>query len=514
MTDTASELLFTACAISKSFPGVKALAEVKFDLKEGEVHALVGENGAGKSTLARIIAGAEIPDSGEMHFCGKSYRPNSRTDAESSGIRMIMQELHLIGNLTIAENILLNKLPNKYGIIDYEKLNRLAQEVMMQVGLGDINSATLVRFLGTGQQQLVEIAAGLSQRCRILIIDEPTASLTDTETELLFTQIRKLRADGVGIIYISHRIEEVVRITDRVTVLRDGKIIATHPTKGLSVDDIIRMMIGRDIEHQQLRHAATTGKAALRVTGLTRGDKIRAITFEVRRGEILGVAGLMGSGRTEMVRALFGADSCDSGETYLGESKKPLKIRRPKDAVRSGIALLPEDRKEQGLLLRLPVRVNISVTRLSSVSHFGWINISKEKNIADKFADALSIRCSSSEQIAGELSGGNQQKVVIAKWIHRDADIFCFDEPTRGIDVGAKFEIYQLLADLAEKGKAVIVISSDLMELMVVCDRIMVISAGRIAAIYGRGEWSQEKIMSAAFSGYINKPAGGITGSC
>ena len=514
MMDTASESLFTTCAISKSFPGVQALAEVKFDLKEGEVHALVGENGAGKSTLARIIAGAEIPDSGEMGFCGRIYQPSSRTDAESAGIRMIMQELHLIGNLTIAENILLNKLPHKFGIIDYEKLNGLAQEVMMQVGLGDIDPAMPVRFLGTGQQQMVEIAAGLSQRCRILIMDEPTASLTDTETELLFTQIRKLKAEGVGIIYISHRIEEVARITDRVTVLRDGKIIATHPTKELSVDGIIRMMVGRDIEHQQLRHAATTGKVALRVTGLTRGDKIRDITFEVHRGEILGVAGLMGSGRTEMVRALFGADGCDSGETYLGEAKKPLKIRRPKDAVRNGIALLPEDRKEQGLLLRLPVRVNISVTRLSSVSRFGWINISKEKNIADKYADALSIRCSSEEQIVGELSGGNQQKVVIAKWIHRDADIFCFDEPTRGIDVGAKFEIYQLLADLAEKGKAVIVISSDLMELMAVCDRIMVMSAGRIAATYSRVEWSQEKIMSAAFSGYINKPAGGITGSC
>jgi ribose transport system ATP-binding protein len=514
MIDPASEILFTARVISKSFPGVLALEAVDFDLKEGEVHALVGENGAGKSTLARIIAGAEIPDLGQMGFCGRIYQPGSRTDAESAGIRMIMQELHLIGNLTIAENILLNKLPHRFGIIDYEKLNRLAQEVMRQVGLGNIDPATPVRFLGTGQQQMVEIAAGLSQRCRILIMDEPTASLTDTETELLFTQIIKLKAEGVGIIYISHRIEEVVRITDRVTVLRDGKIIATHPTKELSVDGIIRMMVGRDIEHQQMRRAATTGKTALRVIGLTRGDKIKDITFEVHKGEILGVAGLMGSGRTEMVRALFGADDCDSGQTYLGESEEPLKIRRPKDAVRNGIVLAPEDRKEQGLLLGLAIRVNISLARLSSISRFGWINVSKENNIADKYADILSIRCSSGEQIVGQLSGGNQQKVVIAKWLHRDADIFCFDEPTRGIDVGAKFEIYQLLADLAGKAKAVIVISSELMELMAVCDRIMVMSAGRITATYSRGEWSQEKIMSAAFSGYINKPAGGKTSSC
>ena len=514
MTDPASETLFTARAISKSFPGVRALEAVDFDLMQGEVHALVGENGAGKSTFARIIAGAEIPDSGEMRFCERPYKPNNRTDAESAGIRMIMQELHLIGNLTIAENILLNKLPHRFGIIDYKKLNGIAREVMTKVGLGDTDPAMPVKFLGTGQQQLVEIAAGLSQRCRILIMDEPTASLTDNETELLFTQIKKLKADGVGIIYISHRIEEIIRITDRVTVLRDGKLISTQPTKQLSVDGIIRMMVGRDLEQQQLRHAATSGQTALSVTGLTRANKVKDVTFCVHKGEILGVAGLMGSGRTEMVRALFGADRRDSGKVCLSDCEEPLEIRRPSDAVRNGIALLPEDRKEQGLLLQLPVRVNISLARLSGVSRFGWIKISSEKIIADEYADALSIRCSSSEQKVGQLSGGNQQKVVIAKWLNRNADIFLFDEPTRGIDVGAKFEIYRIIADLAEKGKAVIVISSDLMELYALCDRIMVMSAGRIAATYGRGEWSQEKIMSAAFSGYINKTSESIGGLC
>ena len=304
--DIANEPLFTAFSISKSFPGVQALKEVNFDLIQGEVHALVGENGAGKSTFARIIAGAEIPDSGEMRFCGKPYRPNNRTDAESAGIRMIMQELHLIGNLTIAENILLNKLPHRLGIIDYKKLNSIAREVMAQVGLGDTDPDMPVKFLGTGRQQLVEIAAGLSQRCRLLIMDEPTASLTDNETELLFTQIKKLKADGVGIIYISHRIEEIIRVTDRVTVLRDGKLISTQYTKRLSVDGIIRMMVGRDLEQQQLRHAATSGETALSVTGLTRANKVKDVTFDVHKGEILGVAGLMGSGRTEMVRALFG----------------------------------------------------------------------------------------------------------------------------------------------------------------------------------------------------------------
>jgi ribose transport system ATP-binding protein len=425
-----------------------------------------------------------------------------------------MQELHLIGNLTIAENILLNKLPHRFGIIDYKKLNRLAQEVMEKVGLGDIDPAMPVKFLGTGQQQLVEIAAGLSQRCRILIMDEPTASLTDNEIELLFNQIAKLKADGVGIVYISHRIEEITRISDRVTVLRDGCVISTSPTKQLSVESIIHLMVGRDIDQQHLRHAQGLGEVALEVTGLTNGDKVKDVAFEVHKGEILGVAGLMGSGRTEMIRTLFGADTRDSGGIYQGESKKPLKIRSPGDAVRNGIALVPEDRKEQGLLLNLPVRVNISLTRLSSVSRFGWVNISREKEIADRFTDSLSIKCSSSEQKVNQLSGGNQQKVVIAKWLNTDADVFCFDEPTRGIDVGAKFEIYQILARLAEKQKAIMVISSDLLELMAICDRIMVMSAGRVAATFARGEWSREKIMSAAFSGYINRPVNNAAGLC
>ncbi len=512
--DTSCETLFKACGLNKSFPGVQALAEVNFDLRRGEVHALVGENGAGKSTLARIIAGAEIPNSGRMYFRESPYQPGSRADAELYGIRMVMQELHLIANLTIAENIFINKLPHTFGIIDCEKLNRSAKELMKQVGLGDVDPATPVGFLGTGQQQMVEIAAGLSQQCRILVLDEPTASLTAAETELLFTQIAGLKTDGVGIIYISHRIEEVVRIADRITVLRDGKVISTHPAEQLSVDGIIRMMVGRSLERQRLRCTTTQGDVALGVVGLSRGNKIKDITFEVHSGEILGVAGLMGSGRTEMVRALFGADRCDSGAVCLGPSKKPLKIRSPGDAVRNGIALLSENRREEGLLLSLPVRVNISLPRLFGVSRFGWIDMEEDRAVADKYTDALSIRCSSCEQVVGELSGGNQQKVVIAKWIYRDADVFFFDEPARGVDVGAKFEIYRMLGELAEKGKAVMVISSDLKELMAVCDRIMVISAGRVAATYSRGEWSQEKIMSAAFSGYINKSAGSSTDLC
>ncbi len=503
MKSATSGTVFRACDIDKSFPGVQALWAVDFDLRAGEVHALVGENGAGKSTLMSIIAGVQKPDSGQMCLYEQQYEPNGRADAEAHGIRMVMQELHLISNLSVAENIFIEKLPNRFGIIDYDKLNGAAREIMKQVGLGDIDPDVPVRLLGVGQQQMVEIAAGLSRRCRILVLDEPTASLTDREIELLFTQIRKLKAEGVGIIYISHRIEEVIRIADRVTVLRDGKVISTNPTSELSVSDIIRMMVGRDLEHEQLRHGSKVGQVALRVVGLTRGRKVRDVSFEVRRGEILGVAGLMGSGRTETMRAVFGADRPDSGEIYLYGASKPVRIRSPRDAVRNGIALLTEDRKEQGLLSALAVRVNISLTRLRDVSRFGWMDISKERAVAGKYIDALSVRCSSVEQAVGELSGGNQQKVVIAKWLYRDCDVLIFDEPTRGIDVGTKFEIYHMLAELAEKGKAVIVVSSDTKELMAVCDRIMVMSAGRVAATFDRGEWSQEKIMAAAFSEYV-----------
>jgi len=502
-----SKTIFRACGINKSFPGVQALSGVDFDLRAGEVHALVGENGAGKSTLMRIIAGVERPDSGQMFLNEQQYQPAGRVrrrGTEAHDVRMVMQELHLISNLSVAENIFIEKLPNRFGVIDYGKLNGAAREIMKKVGLGDVDPDAPVKSLGVGQQQMVEIAAGLSRQCRILALDEPTASLTDKEIELLFAQIRKLKAEEVGIIYISHRIEEVTRIADRVTVLRDGKVISTRLTSELSVSDIIRMMVGRDLEQEHLRHSSKVSQQiALRVVGLTVGDKVRDVSFEVHRGEILGVAGLMGSGRTETMRAVFGADRPDSGKIYLYGASKSVEIRTPREAVHNGIAFLTEDRKEQGLLLSLAVRVNISLTRLRDISRFGWIDIAEERSVADKYIAVLGVRCSSIEQTVGELSGGNQQKVVIAKWLYRNCDVLIFDEPTRGIDVGTKFEIYHMLGELAEKGKAVIVVSSDTKELMAVCDRIMVMSAGQVAATFDRSEWSQEKIMAAAFSQYV-----------
>lgn len=502
MTSDAAETILTAAGIDKSFPGVQALAGVDFDLRAGEVHALVGENGAGKSTLACIIAGVAKQDAGDMTLRGRPYSPASRADAEKQGVRMVMQELNLIGNLTVAENIFIEKLPTKFGFVDYGKLNEGAIQIMKQVGLDDVDPGTPVRLLGVGQQQMVEIAGGLSRQCRILALDEPTASLTDTETELLFYQIKRLKADGAGVIYISHRIEEVIRIADRVTVLRDGKLVSTSPASKLSSEDIVRMMVGRDLDQVQLRHSGEAGSVALRVQELNRGDKVRDVSFEVRRCEILGIAGLMGSGRTETMRAIFGADRAESGRIYLSGEAEPARIDSPRDAVRKGIALLTEDRKEQGLLLSLAIRKNISLMRLGDVSRFGWMDESRERSVADRHAEALSIRCSSTDQLAGQLSGGNQQKVVIAKWLYRDCDVLIFDEPTKGIDVGAKFEIYGMLGDLADKGKAIIFVSSDLKELMAVCDRIIVMSAGTVTGNFTRDEWSREKIMAAALSEY------------
>jgi ribose transport system ATP-binding protein len=500
--DSRSVSLLAVTGIDKAFPGVQALAQVDFDLQAGEVHALVGENGAGKSTLTRILAGIERADAGAMHLAGRPYEPRSRTDAEAHGVRMVMQELNLIGNLTVAENIFMERLPARLGFIRYGKLHQAAREAMEKVGLEDVDPATPVGALGVGRQQMVEIAAGLSRRCRVLALDEPTASLTESEVGLLFTQIRRLKAEGVGIIYISHRIEEVLSIADRVTILRDGRTVGTHATKDVNPDTVIRMMVGRELGQASPTPGGPRGALALRVVGLTSGDRVRDVSFAAYRGEILGVAGLMGSGRTETMRAIFGADRPQAGAIYLHGSEQPARMRRPRDAVRRGIALLTEDRKEQGLFLPLPVRANVSITRLGGLSRLGWIDSARERQVARRYVDSLGIKCWSTEQPAGQLSGGNQQKVVIAKWLHRDCEILIFDEPTRGIDVGAKFEIYRMLGDLAQKGKAIVFVSSDLKELMAICRRILVMSAGRVAGVFERGTWTEDAIMAAAFSGY------------
>ena len=491
--------LLTLRGIWKSF-AEPVLRDVDLELRAGEVHALVGENGAGKTTLAKIVSGLLRPERGSMRLRGNLYAPADKGDAERHGVRMVMQELHLVANLSVAENIFLRTLPSRFGVIDYPRLHQAAREVMVQVGLGGVAPDTPVHRLGVGQQQLVEIAAALAGRCDVLVLDEPTAALTDAEVERLFERIRALRAAGVGILYISHRMEEIGQIADRITVLRDGQVVGTRPADA-PLDEIIRMMVGRDLGEMKRAASPQPGPVALEVKGLCRGQAVRDVSFAVRRGEILGLAGLMGSGRTETLRAVFGADRADAGEVRLHGS--PVRIRSPRDAVRLGIALLTEDRKAHGLLLPLSVRVNATLANLRQLLRPGGVvDTSGEDKAVRRLVRLLSIQCRSTDQPVQELSGGNQQKVVFARWLYRDCDVLLLDEPTRGIDIGAKFEVYQLLNDLATRGKAIVVVSSDLIELMSICDRTAVMSAGRLVATFERGEWSEEKIMEAALSGY------------
>jgi ribose transport system ATP-binding protein len=498
-----STQLLSLQGLSKAYSAL-VLDRVDFSLEEGEVHALVGENGAGKSTLARIIAGLTQPDSGGMFLDGALFAPRSKAEAEEAGVRLVMQELNLIATLSVAENIHLDHMPHRFGWVNYARMEVQARRIMADVGLGDIDPRRSVASLGVGQQQLVEIAAGISRRCRVLVLDEPTAALTCPEIERLFTQIRKLRSSGVGIVYISHRLEEIQQIADRISVLRDGQIVVTRPVGQITLDEIVLRMVGRELGDVVRSATRRQGPVALRVRGLRVGSAVRDVSFEVRRGEILGFAGLMGSGRTETMRAIFGADRAEAGAVYLHDNPDPAEIRSPKDAVRRGIALVTEDRKGQGLFLPLSVRVNITLLKLSHLSRFkSWIAPEAERSAAERWAAKLHIRCASIEQRVSELSGGNQQKVVIARWLLRNCDILIFDEPTRGIDVGAKFEIYQVLSELAAEGKAILIVSSDLKELLSICDRIAVLSAGRLVACFDRGEWTEERIMTAALSEYV-----------
>jgi ribose transport system ATP-binding protein len=491
--------------LQKSY-SVPVLSDFSFELLAGEVHALVGSNGAGKSTFARILSGLTHADSGEIEFLGKPYAPRSKREAEHAGIIMVMQELNVIGTLTVAENIFLSRLPRTAGFVRFAQLRKMARKALARVGLEELDPTTPARQLGVGQQQLVEIAGALAQNCRVLILDEPTAALTDPEIDRLFDNIRRLQAEGVGIIYVSHRMDEIRRIATRVTVLRDGRRVATHPAQEVTPAALVREMVGHDLPERKSGTTRTTQQVGLRVSHLSSGDRVRDVSFEVRRGEILGLAGLIGAGRTETLRAIFGADRKTSGEIFVGDSSRAATIREPADAVRRGIGMVPEDRKMDGLLLAQSIRVNTTLATLSEhVQGGGWLNFRSETSTTNTLGERLGVRCASPEQIVSELSGGNQQKVVIARWLARNCSVLLFDEPTRGIDVAAKDAIYQLLRDLAAEGKAVLVVSSELTELMALCDRILVMSAGSIAAEFLPGEWSQEKITHAAFSGYLDR---------
>ncbi|MCB4363356.1 sugar ABC transporter ATP-binding protein [Hydrogenophaga taeniospiralis] len=493
----AAAVLLRLEGITKRFPGVLALDGVSFEVRRGEVHAVCGENGAGKSTLMKVISGQYQPDAGALHYRGEVCQFQSTAESEAVGIAIIHQELNLVPHLTVAENIFLAREPRKGWLIDRTALHHQAQHCLDRLGL-DIAPDALVKTLSVAQQQMVEIAKALSLNAQVLIMDEPTSSLTESETEKLFAIIHELKRAGVGIVYISHRLDELALIVDRVTVLRDGRYVSTEHLADTSVEQIVAKMVGRSLDDVfPKRTSVPTAEVLLRVQGLTRQGVFHDVNFELRRGEILGFAGLMGAGRTEVARAIFGADPIDAGQVFLGE--KLLAIRSPRDAVRHGLAYLSEDRKHDGLALKMTVAQNITLAHMEAVSNrAGMIQFAKEQDAARHYIGALDIRTPSSSQIVRLLSGGNQQKLVISKWLFRESRVLFFDEPTRGIDVGAKYAIYQLLDQLAGQGIGVVMISSELPEIMGMTDRVAVFHEGRLITIRPTRETSQEEVMHYA----------------
>jgi ribose transport system ATP-binding protein len=485
--------------VSKNFPGVRALSDVRFELAPGEVHALMGENGAGKSTLMKILAGVYAKDSGTILLDGREVAFANPREAQAAGVGIIHQELQLMNHLTVAQNIFIGREPRAaFGLLlDEDKLNRDAAALLAHLNL-TIDPRTVVGDLTVAKQQMVEIAKSFSHNSRVLIMDEPTAALNDAEIAELFKMIRDFKSRGVGIIYISHKVDELKQISDRVTVLRDGEYVGTVPTATTSIETIISMMVGRtlkDVARDTTRKPRD--EVALEVKGLNCGALVKNISFSLRRGEILGFAGLMGAGRTEVARAVFGADRAQSGEIFVRGRK--VAIHTPKGAVAAGIGYLSEDRKRFGLAVGMDVAANVVMASLARFLSFRFFL--RERAIfaeAEKFVKLLGIRTPSLTQEVRLLSGGNQQKVVVAKWLARDCDVLFFDEPTRGIDVGAKAEIYKLLRALAAEGKAIVMISSELSEILRMSDRIVVMCEGRITGELTPEEATQERIMQLA----------------
>lgn len=495
----ATTQLLSLTGVSKEFPGVKALNNVHFDLNKGEVHAIVGENGAGKSTLMKILSGIYKKDAGDIVYQGNHVDVSSPHEAQKLGISIIHQELNLMPDLTVAQNIFIGREDRRKGrvFLDNAKLNKAAKELLAELEL-TLDPKQLVGTLTIAKQQMVEIAKAVSYRGEVIIMDEPTSSLTPTETESLFKIIRTLRAAGKGVVYISHRLEELSNITDRITVLRDGEYVKTLNTLETNIPEVISLMVGRNLEQDQrpdVRPHST--EVVLKVEGISDLKLLRDVSFDLRKGEILGFAGLMGAGRTELARALIGADPKTAGKVFL--NGKEVKIKSPADAVKAGIGYLSEDRKKYGLLLVQNVTFNVILSSIPSFSNkFGFLKTKPAGHIVRDAIKQLSIRTPSENQYVKNLSGGNQQKVVIAKWLTRDCNILIFDEPTRGIDVGAKDEIYKLLTKLASEGKSIIMISSELPEILRMSDRIAVMCEGKLTGIIDNKDADQTKIMQYA----------------
>lgn len=481
--------------VCKAFPGVQALRDVDFVLLPGEIHGLVGENGAGKSTLIKILTGALPKDAGVMRVFGRPYEPRSPSDALRAGISAIYQEFNLVPHLTVAENLFLGREPRRAGgLVDWRRLNAMAEEILGRLGL-PLSPKAHVADLSVAGQQMVEIAKALSVGARILLMDEPSAALTEHDLESLFQQLRRLRSQGVSIIYISHRLAEIFAIADRATVLRDGEVVGTRHVAGLHEMDLVRMMVGRDVETGLPAAAAPSVEPLLEVEGISSGRMVRNCTFEVRAGEIVGLGGLVGSGRTELARAIFGAAPRTGRVVVAGKILPP---GSPRAAIRAGLGLLPEDRKLQGLLLRMLVRENVTLANVGAVARRGFISAGRERAAVRPLVTDLDIRPPETDRAVMYLSGGNQQKVVLAKWLFTHSRVLLLDEPTRGIDVAAKAEVHLLMRRLADEGAALLVISSELPELLKVSDRILVMREGSIAGELAREEATEEKVMALA----------------
>jgi len=486
--------------ISKHFPGVQALDNVDFEVERGEIHALVGENGAGKSTLMKVLMGVYSRDSGRILLDGKEVRISSPKEAENLGISMIFQEFNLLPHLTVGENIFLTRLPRKSFLrtVDWKKLWDNASEILSKLEIS-LDPKSLIKDLSVAEMQMVEIAKALSVNARILIMDEPTSALTQEEIKKLFAQMRKLKDQGVAIVFISHRLEEIKEISDRITVLRDGRKIATVAAGEVTEEEIAEMMVGREVKTLFPKTEVRKGKVLLEVKSLTRRGVFEDVSFYLREGEILGIYGLVGAGRTELVRSIFGEDPVDDGEVFL-EGRK-VSVKHPKDAVDLGVGLVPENRALQGLLLNMSVRENIALPNLAKLSRKGWVLGFRERSVVQRQVQVLGVKTPSIEQKVLYLSGGNQQKVVLAKWLERNPRVLILDEPTRGIDVGAKAEVHALMNSLAEKGIGIIMISSELPEVLGMSDRVLVMRKGRIVAEFTREEASPQKVVLAAAGG-------------
>jgi ribose transport system ATP-binding protein len=499
-----ADVLLEARDVSKSFPGVKALDGVGITVRRGRLNALLGENGAGKSTLMNILAGVFPPDEGDILLDGRPLRCRNPREAQAAGISIIFQELNLIPQLSVAENVFLGREPlTSLGLVDFGRMNRATKLLLEQLGL-DVDPHTPVGRLRVGAQQVVEIAKAISHRSRVIIMDEPTSAITDQEIQVLFRLIRQLKQQGVGIIYITHKLDELSEIADDVTVFRDGQLIASEPFANLSRQRMIQLMVGRDLSEMYAKTTAPLAETVLRVENVSlrhpeRADEyaVRDVSFDVRRGEVVGLFGLMGAGRTELLQTIFGLHPHTSSGT-IHVAGTPCRLRSPEEAIAAGLALAPEDRKCDGLVLSMSVAENVSLSSLNRITSAGMIRPRRERELVGGYVDRMAVKTPSLRQCVRNLSGGNQQKVVLAKWLATEPKVLLLDEPTRGIDINAKKEIYAIIDELARSGLGVVMVSSELPEILAIADRILVLAEGRLTAEFSRDDATEERVLKAA----------------